>query len=40
MELSALKYADKASTATDEKFFCSWSQFRKGILNEMRAKRI
>ena len=40
MELSALKYADKASTATDEKFFGSWSQFRKGILKEVRAKRI
>ena len=40
MELTALKYADKASTATDEKFFGSWSQFRKGILKEVRAKRI
>ena len=25
---------------TDEKFFGSWSQFRKGILKEVRAKRI
>lgn len=40
MELTALKYADKASTATDEKFFGSWSQFRKGILKEVWAKRI
>lgn len=40
MELTALKYADKASTATDEKFFGSWSQFRKGILKEVRAKRV
>ena len=29
MELTALKYADKVSTATDEKFFGSWSQFKK-----------
>ncbi len=40
MELTALKYADKASTATDEKFFGSWSQFKKGVLKEVRAKRI
>lgn len=40
MELTALKYADKASTATDEKFFGSWPQFKKGILKEVRAKRI
>ena len=40
MELTALKYADKASTATDEKFFGSWSQFKKGILKEVLAKRI
>lgn len=40
MELTALKYADKASTATDEKIFGSWSQFKKGILKEVRAKRI
>lgn len=40
MELTALKYADKASAATDEKFFGSWSQFRKSILKEVRAKRI
>lgn len=35
-----LKYAEKASTATDEKFFGSWSQFRKGILKEVRAKNL
>lgn len=40
MEFTALKYADKASTATDEKFFGSWAQFKKGILKEVRAKRI
>lgn len=40
MELTALKYADRASTATDEKFFGSWSQFKKGILKEVRAKKI
>ena len=40
MEFTALKYADKASTATDEKFFGSWAQFKKGILKEIRAKRV
>ncbi|MCR8907600.1 DUF3800 domain-containing protein [Thermophilibacter sp. ET337] len=39
-ELTALKYEGKASTATDEKFFGSWSQFKKGMLKEVRAKRI
>lgn len=38
MELTALKYADKSSTATDEKLFGSWSQFKKGILREVRSK--
>jgi hypothetical protein len=40
MELTARKYQDKTSTATDEKFFGGWSQFKKGILKEVRAKRI
>ena len=40
IELTALKYADKAITRTDEKFFGSWSQFKKGPLKEVRAKRI
>ena len=40
MELTALKYADKASSATDEKSFGSWSQFKKGILKEVRAERV
>lgn len=40
MELTALKYADKASSATDEKFFGSWSQFGNGVLKEVWAKRI
>ena len=39
-ELTALKYQSKTSTATDEKFFGSWSQFRKGLLKEVRAKRM
>lgn len=38
MELTALKYKSKTSTATDEKFFGSWSQFKKGIFKEMRGK--
>ena len=38
MELTALKYRDKMSTLTDEKFFGSWSQFKKGILKEMEKK--
>ena len=40
MELTALKYQDKTTTATDEKFFGSWSQFKKGILKEMRKKEL
>ncbi|MBR6459531.1 MAG: DUF3800 domain-containing protein [Actinomycetaceae bacterium] len=40
MEFTALKFSDKTTTATDEKFFGSWSQFKKGILKEIRAKRI
>ena len=40
MELTALKYADKVATATDGKFFGSWSQFKKGILKEVRSKRV
>ncbi|EMZ40458.1 MAG: DUF3800 domain-containing protein [Atopobium minutum] len=40
MEFTALKYADKTSTSTDEKFFGSWSQFKRGILKEIRLKRI
>lgn len=39
MELAALRYHDKVATATDEKFFGSWQQFKRGILKEMRAKR-
>ena len=39
-ELTALKYHDKAATATDAKFFGRWSQFKKGILKEVRAKRM
>ena len=40
MELVALRYRDGEPSATDEKFFGSWSQFKKGILREMRAKRV
>lgn len=40
MEFTALKFSDKTPTATDEKFFGAWSQFKKGILKEIRAKRI
>lgn len=40
MELAALRYRDKRATPTDDKFFGTWSQFKKGILKEMRAKRI
>ena len=39
LELTALKYADGTTTSTDEKFFGSWSQFKKGFLREARAKR-
>jgi hypothetical protein len=39
MELTALKHADKTSTTTtDEKFFGSCAQFKKGTLKEARAK--
>ena len=40
MELVALRYRDGEPSATDEKFFGSWSQFKKGILREIRAKRV
>lgn len=40
MELTALKYGDKAATATDEKFFGSWNLFKKGIYKEMRRKAL
>ena len=40
MELTALKYAAHEATATDEKFFGSWSMFKKSYLKEIRAKQI
>ena len=40
MELTAIKYAEHATTATDEKFFGKWSDFKKGILKETRKKLI
>ncbi len=40
VELAALRYRDKQTTSTDEKFFGSRAQFKKGILKEVRAKRM
>lgn len=40
VELAALRYRDRRTTATDEKFFGSWSRFRRGVLKEVRAKRM
>ena len=40
VELAALRYRDKRTTVTDEKFFGSWSRFRRGVLKEVRAKRM
>lgn len=40
IELTRLKYSGHMATATDEKFFGSWSQFKKGVLREVRAKRL
>lgn len=40
MELTALKYGDRTSTATDEKFFGSWNLFKKGSYKEMRRKAL
>ena len=40
MELTAVKYAEHTATATDEKFFGKWSDFKKGILKETRRKLI
>lgn len=39
MELTALNFAGHKTTNTDEKFFGSWSMFKKGILKEVRVKR-
>ena len=39
-ELAAIKYAEHAATATDEKFFGKWSDFKKGILKETRKKLV
>ena len=38
MELTAIKYAEHTATATDEKFFGKWSDFKKGIFKETRKK--
>ncbi len=40
MELAALRYRDGESTPTDDKFFGTWREFKKGILKEIRAKQI
>ena len=40
MELTAIKYAEHTATATDEKFFGKWSDFKKGILKETRKKLV
>lgn len=40
IELTALKYADYAATSTDEKFFGTWTYFKKGVLKEVRKKLI
>ena len=40
MELAAIKFAEHATTATDEKFFGKWSDFKKGILKETRKKLV
>ena len=40
MELTAIKYAGRTATATDEKFFGKWSDFKKGILKETRKKLV
>ena len=40
MELTALKYLDKTTTVTDEKFFGRYSEFKRGALREVRAKRL
>lgn len=40
MELATLRYRDGEPTPTDDKFFGTWCDFKKGILKEVRAKRI
>lgn len=40
MELTAIKYVEHTATATDEKFFGKWSDFKKGILKETRKKLV
>ena len=40
MELTAIKYAEHTTTATDEKLFGKWSDFKKGILKETRKKLV
>ena len=40
MELTAIKYREHTATATDEKFFGKWSDFKKGILKETRKKLV
>ena len=40
VELATLRYRDKRTTATDEKFFGSRSRFRRVRLKDVRAKRL
>lgn len=40
MELAALRYRDGEPTLTDDKFFGTWREFKKGVLKEIRAKQI
>ena len=40
MELTAIKFAEHATTSTDEKLFGKWSDFKKGILKETRKKLV
>ncbi len=40
IELTALKYETRTSTATDEKFFGSWRQFKKSLRKELDQKEL
>lgn len=40
MVLAAIRYGEGRPSPTDEKFFGSRRQFRKGILKELQVKRI
>lgn len=40
VELAALRFQHREMTATDGKFYGTWKDFRRGVLKEVRAKRI